>query len=75
MQAAAVQFYRLHAAIRQQQAMPTLGSENTMNASTWQKVICLQYTIHLVAVRLNSRIGGFFWSSQSPSNNEEGQQH
>ena len=64
MQAAAVQFYRLHAAIIQQQAMPTLGSENTMNASTWQKVICLQYTVHLVVARLNSWIGGFLVTSE-----------
>ncbi|PVH37266.1 hypothetical protein PAHAL_6G279000 [Panicum hallii] len=74
MQVAAVKFYRLHAAIIQQHAMPILGSENTMNTSTWQKVICLHYTVHPVVVRLNSWIGGF-WSSQGPLNKEEGLQH
>ena len=64
MQAAAVQFYRLHAAIIQQQAMPILGSENTTNTSTCQKVICLQYTVHLVVVRLNPLIEGFLVKSE-----------
>ena len=66
MQAAAVLFYIHHAAsaIIQQQAMPILGSENTTNTSTWQKVICLQYTVHLVVVRLNPLIEGFLVKSE-----------
>ena len=66
MQAAAVLFYIHHAAsaIIQQQAMPILGSENTTNTSTWQKVSCLQYTVHLVVVRLNPLIEGFLVKSE-----------